>query len=177
MKLTDKMNFKRKIGRGNLLISLKKEAASINLVDIMLASLYLQEDAKYVQHGYREKFVESYVKGFLNRIRELKGDKNKYKGYVDNEELLDALNLLKDQESQVTDQDLFNPSFFKIYKLISIYTTFILEEPIHPVGTPFPGGFEVKYDEKQYYCPVKEKQKDNPGAVCGFCIAEQDESV
>lgn len=177
MKLTDKMNFKRKIGRGNLLISLKKEAASINLVDIMLASLYLQEDAKYVQHGYREKFVESYVKGFLNRIRELKGDKNKYKGYVDNEELLDALNLLKDQESQVADQDLFNPSFFKIYKLISIYTTFILEEPIHPVGTPFPGGFEVKYDEKQYYCPVKEKQKDNPGAVCGFCIAEQDESV
>ncbi|MDP3622609.1 MAG: DUF2115 family protein, partial [Methanobacteriaceae archaeon] len=25
--------------------------------------------------------------------------------------------------------------------------------------------------------PVKESQKDNPGAVCGFCIAEQDESV
>ncbi len=177
MKLMDKIDFNREIRRENLLISLKNEAASINLVDIMQASLYLQEDAKYVQHGYREKFVESYVKGFLNRIRELKGDKNKYKGYVDNEELLDALNLLKDQESQVADQDLFNPSFFKIYKLISIYTTFILEEPIHPVGTPFPGGFEVKYDEKQYYCPVKEKQKDNPGAVCGFCIAEQDESL
>jgi len=177
MKLMDKIDFNREIRRENLLISLKNEAASINLADIMQASLYLQEDAKYVQHGYREKFVESYVKGFLNRIRELKGDKNKYKGYVDNEELLDALNLLKDQESQVADQDLFNPSFFKIYKLISINTTFILEEPIHPVGTPFPGGFEVKYDEKQYYCPVKEKQKDNPGAVCGFCIAEQDESV
>ncbi|MCE7698668.1 MAG: DUF2115 family protein, partial [Methanobacterium paludis] len=26
-------------------------------------------------------------------------------------------------------------------------------------------------------CPVKEKQKENPGAVCGFCIAEQEEGV
>ena len=50
-------------------------------------------------------------------------------------------------------------------------------EPIHPVGTPFPGGFEVKYEDDIYLCPVKDKQKDNPNAVCGFCIAEQDKSV
>jgi uncharacterized protein (UPF0305 family) len=42
------------------------------------------------------------------------------------------------------------------------------------VGTPFPGGFKVKYEGGKYPCPVKERQKDNPGAVCGFCIAEQD---
>ncbi|MEN6592103.1 MAG: DUF2115 family protein [Methanobacterium sp.] len=28
-----------------------------------------------------------------------------------------------------------------------------------------------------YYCPVKENQKDNPGAVCGICISEQDKKV
>ncbi|MGZ7108680.1 MAG: DUF2115 family protein, partial [Methanobacterium sp.] len=67
--------------------------------------------------------------------------------------------------------------FFKIYKIVSLYTTFILDEPIHVVGTPFPGGFKVKYENGRYLCPVKEKQKDNPGAVCGFCIAEQDVDV
>jgi len=59
-------------------------------------------------------------------------------------------------------------NFFKKYKLISFYTTFILDEPIHPVGMPFPGGFKVKYENGTYYCPVKENQKDNPGAVCEF---------
>ncbi|HML04306.1 MAG TPA: DUF2115 family protein, partial [Methanobacterium sp.] len=68
-------------------------------------------------------------------------------------------------------------NFFRIYEVVSLYTTFILEEPIHMVGTLFPGGFRVKFEGKTYYCPVKEKQKDNPGAVCGFCIAEQDEDV
>jgi Uncharacterized protein conserved in archaea len=38
------------------------------------------------------------------------------------------------------------------------------------------GGFKVKYENGIYLCPVKGNQKDNPGAVCGFCIAEQDES-
>jgi uncharacterized protein (UPF0305 family) len=32
----------------------------------------------------------------------------------------------------------------------------------------------VKYDGKNYLCPVKERQKDNPGAFCGFCISKQD---
>lgn len=68
-------------------------------------------------------------------------------------------------------------NFFKKYKLISFYTTFILDEPIHPVGMPFPGGFKVKYENGTYYSPVKENQKDNPGAVCEFWIAEQDENV
>jgi Uncharacterized protein conserved in archaea len=39
------------------------------------------------------------------------------------------------------------------------------------------GGFEVKYENGTYFCPVKDKQKDNPSAVCGFCIAEQDEDI
>jgi uncharacterized protein (UPF0305 family) len=44
------------------------------------------------------------------------------------------------------------------------------------VGTPFPGGFKVKYEDETYLCPVKERQKDNPGAVCGFCT-EQDPEI
>jgi uncharacterized protein (UPF0305 family) len=35
----------------------------------------------------------------------------------------------------------------------------------------------VKYEDDNYLCPVKERQKDNPGAVCGFYIAEQDPEI
>ena len=64
-------------------------------------------------------------------------------------------------------------AFRSIYAIISLYTTFVLEEPIHPVGTKFPGELEVEYDDGVYYCPVKENNVDNPKAICQFCIAEQ----
>jgi uncharacterized protein (UPF0305 family) len=67
-----------------------------------------------------------------------------------------------------------DPYFPIIYQIISIYTSYVLDEPIHVVGTEFPGGFKVRYADGKYLCPVKEKQKNNPNAVCGFCIAEQD---
>jgi uncharacterized protein (UPF0305 family) len=35
-------------------------------------------------------------------------------------------------------------AFIRIYSIISLYITFIKDEPIHQVGTLFPGGFIVK---------------------------------
>lgn len=87
-----------------------------------------------------------------------------------------TLKLLNEQEKNVK-KVTGESRLFKIYKIISLYTTFILNEPIHIVGTRFPGGFKVKYENKEYYCPVKESQKDNPNAVCAFCISKQDESI
>ncbi|MGB9838807.1 DUF2115 family protein [Methanothermobacter sp.] len=57
--------------------------------------------------------------------------------------------------------------------IFDINRTFILSEPLHPVGTPFPGGYSVTEEHGTYYCPVKDKQKDNPSALCDICIAEQ----
>jgi len=67
-----------------------------------------------------------------------------------------------------------NQRSFKPYLILSLYTTFIQEEPVHPVGTPFPGRLKVRESKGIYYCPVKENNKNNPLAVCGFCIAEQE---
>jgi uncharacterized protein (UPF0305 family) len=111
------------------------------------------------------------------RVKEIRDDKTEYKGLVNKEEFQNALKTLKNQEEMIEKERAMESNFFRIYEVVSIYTTFILEEPIHIVGTLFPGGFRVKLDGDTYYCPVKEKQKDNPGAVCGFCIAEQDEDV
>ena len=92
-------------------------------------------------------------------------------------ELHEAIKILKKQQKLAERDHDQHMQFFKIYRLISIYTTFIMDEPVHPVGMPFPGGFKIKQEYGTYYCPVKESQKDNPNAVCGICIAEQDKEV
>lgn len=156
---------------------LKKEASDISVTDIMTAYSYLVAEGKYVQGNYREEYLRAYVKGFILRLKEIKNNQNKFKDTVNTCELKEAVELLNEQEQMLLKIRSKESHFFKIYKIISIYTTFVLDEPIHIVGTPFPGGFKVKYENGTYFCPVKDKQNDNPGAVCGFCIAEQDEDV
>jgi uncharacterized protein (UPF0305 family) len=158
----------------NLLTMLKMEARLITIQDIMQASYFLIEDAQYIQGSYRKEYIKAYTTAFITRIKEVKEHPQYDNTSLDLQEVQDAVTLLLEQEKQATGENGFDPVFFQIYKIISIYTTFILEEPVHPVGTPFPGGLEVKYDGEKYLCPVKERQKDNPGAVCGFCIAQQD---
>jgi uncharacterized protein (UPF0305 family) len=164
----------RSITRQELLKLLKNEALNIHINDIIKACNYLIEEGKYVQSRYREKFYETYIKSFILRVKEIKEDKNVYNDHVNMEELKNSLKLLKDQEISMIELYPSDPHFPPIYQIISIYTSFVLDEPIHVVGTEFPGGFKVRYDDDNYFCPVKEKQENNPNAVCGFCIAVQD---
>jgi uncharacterized protein (UPF0305 family) len=164
----------QEINRNKFLAMLKNEARLISLQDIMQASLFLIDDARYVQESYRKEYLKAYTLAFITRIKEVKEYKLINNSHIDVLEVKEALELLLEQEKVATGADGFDPIFFRIYMIVSLYTTFILEEPVHPVGTPFPGGFKVKFDGSKYFCPVKERQKDNTGAVCGFCIAEQD---
>lgn len=173
----EKLYSKNEIRKEELLATLKEEAANISVMDIMTAHAYLVNEGKYVQENYRKEYLKAYGKGFILRIKEIRDNKDEFEGIVDKNELKEAVKLLNEQEQMLIKLKSNESHFFKIYKVISIYTTFVLNEPIHIVGTPFPGGFEVRFENGTYLCPVKEKQKDNPGAVCGFCIAEQDESV
>jgi uncharacterized protein (UPF0305 family) len=163
--------------KNQLLAVLQKDAHKVGLNEIMRSSLHLHRDAAYVQASYREEYIKAYTNGFLIRIKEVKEDKHNYSGHVDRKELKIAIELLEEQEKMIETMEDTEPAFFKIYKIISLYTTFIKEEPIHQVGTPFPGGFQVKKDKGKFLCPVKKNNEDNPLAVCPFCIAEQDEDV
>jgi uncharacterized protein (UPF0305 family) len=55
--------------------------------------------------------------------------------------------------------------------LLAGFSMFVLREPAHPVGTPFPGGDAVSFIDGTYYCPVREKANDVGGALCPFCPA------
>lgn len=57
--------------------------------------------------------------------------------------------------------------------LLAGYCMLVLDEPGHPVGTPFPGGDEVEFTNGIYYCPVREKAGDVDAALCPFCPAQQ----
>ena len=57
--------------------------------------------------------------------------------------------------------------------LLAGYCMLVLDEPAHPVGTPFPGGDEVELTAGVYYCPVREKAGDVDAALCPFCPARQ----
>ncbi|MGB9980051.1 DUF2115 domain-containing protein [Methanobacterium sp.] len=171
----EELDFSKKISKKELMEVLKKETSRIHMHDIMLASTYIQEDAKYMQSGYRKEFVETFTKAFINRFKDIREDKKNYKGYINNKKLQEFLEVLDKQikESNIN-QELY---FLRLAKIVSIYTTFILDASIHPVGTSFPGGFKLKFVNNEYICPVKEKQMNTPGALCRFCVSKQDKTV
>lgn len=59
------------------------------------------------------------------------------------------------------------------YYLISAFTMFILEQPGHPVGTPFPGGFRVEDKKGKFYCLIRDHEKEVPYSLCNYCPALQ----
>ncbi|MFA4826171.1 MAG: DUF2115 domain-containing protein [Methanoregula sp.] len=62
---------------------------------------------------------------------------------------------------------------FLFYYLLAAFTMFVLEEPAHPVGTRFPGGYNVEMKGSVYYCPVRDKEKEVFYSLCNFCPALQ----
>ena len=66
-----------------------------------------------------------------------------------------------------------NPRIRFLNYLLAAFCMFVLDEPGHPVGTPFPGGDTVQLIDGIYYCPVREKAGDVDAALCPFCPARQ----
>jgi uncharacterized protein (UPF0305 family) len=68
-----------------------------------------------------------------------------------------------------------NPRMRLFYYLISAFTMFVLDKPGHPVGMPFPGGFTVEQRGSDYYCLIRDKEKEVFYSICNFCPAKQTE--
>jgi len=66
-----------------------------------------------------------------------------------------------------------NPKNRLFYYLIAAFTMFVLEEPGHPAGMPFPGGFSVEHRSDGYYCLIRDREKEVFYSICNFCPARQ----
>jgi uncharacterized protein (UPF0305 family) len=164
-----------KITKNHLRDVVQYEAKNLHMKDIMLAASFLREDAKYMPKSYREDYINRFSKAFFTRIKDIKEDKNNYPGYVNIEKLVEFLMVIDKQSSDAVGDN--ERCFVRIARIIATYTTFILEEPIHPIGTKFPGGFVLHKEKGSYLCPVKNRQIKNPSALCKFCVSVQDESL
>jgi uncharacterized protein (UPF0305 family) len=179
MKATDifedlhNISLQNTITKTELLNLLKKYCKVISPFDLMLATARMREEGKYVQANYREKYLEVYVKYFIMRVKEILDDNNHSDVAIDKKSFDESFNLLKYQFKKERKYDIEEDKFPLIYIIVSLYTTFILEEPIHPVGSEFPGSLKVEKRNGVFYCPVKDKQKDNKNAICNLCLAEQ----
>jgi uncharacterized protein (UPF0305 family) len=58
--------------------------------------------------------------------------------------------------------------------LMAGFAMYVLDEPGHPVGTPFPGGGMVKKRENRYYCPIRDKEEEIFFSICNYCPALQE---
>ena len=159
------------ISTESVLDILKEYSGNISVFDLMAVNAEMIEESKYVQDNYKDKSHAVYVKYFLARIKDVRADNNTYEHDIDKEEFIDAVATLKSYH--INESVTSKTKFPLIYGIISIYTTFILEEPIHPVGTPFPGSLYVEEKDDKFFCPVKDANMESPNAVCKMCIAEQ----
>ncbi|MFA0834295.1 MAG: DUF2115 domain-containing protein [Methanobacterium formicicum] len=169
------MDFNQEISKDYLFKVLKNEARSIHIQDIMRGSNFLKEDVKFMPPQEREDIIARFTKALFVRIKNIKDDRSNYSGYVDSYKLK---NFLKIQNENIKNsQSLDEKCFYIIARVVSTYTAFVKEEPIHPLGTRFPGGFTLRLVDGVYMCPVKDKQQDTPSALCRFCVSVQDKSV
>lgn len=159
------------VSADSVLEVLKRYSSTISVFDLMKVNAEMIEGSKYVQDSYKEKSHAVYVKYFLCRIKDISGDVNEYNKSIDKEEFIDSIATLRSYH--INESVTSKTKFPLIYGIVSLYTTFVLEEPIHPVGTPFPGSLEVEEHDGKFYCPVKDANIESPNAVCKMCIAEQ----
>lgn len=173
--------------KNSLLEKLKKYSREISIFDLMEMNAGMIEDGQFVHESYRKEYLGVYAKYFLARITDIKNDKTDYDSiYTQNKNIFKKedenesnIDLMDFRESVMTlksysqNQDLKDKKFSKVYSIISLYTTYVLEEPIHPVGTLFPGSLRVTEENGVFYCPVKDANEESPNSVCTMCIAVQ----
>ena len=166
-----KITYEEKISGNSVLEILKSYCSTISVFDMMAVSAEIIEENKYVQASYREDSQKSYVETFILRVKEILADNNDYGKSIDKEEFADAIKTLMSNHENQTEKS--KTKFPLIGCMASIYTTFLLEEPIHKVGTLFPGSLKVEEKDGKFYCPVRDANIDTPNAVCNICLAEQ----
>ena len=166
------------ITKEELMTILKKYASIISVYDLMMATAYMRKDGEYIQAQYREKYLEIYIKYFIMRMKEVLENESYNKDItIDKERYDNSFYLLERTFENERISNSKDDKFPLIYVITSVYTTFILEEPIHPVGSEFPGNLKVENRNGQFLCPVKDNQKDNVNAVCHLCLAEQTPNI
>ena len=168
--------------KGALGQALALEAQKYSIVDLQQISARLAREINNLPSPYKEKITPYFIEQFFRRYYRLIGmnDSGEFKNIKDDiKEKQLFLEFCDVTEKAVRDPearsfiDEHDPQRGLFYFIVNCFAMFILEEPGHPVGMPFPGGFKVEKKDDVYYCPIREKEKDLPYSICNFCPCRQ----
>ncbi len=158
------------------------------LADLQWASARLEREVSMLPSPYREKvkphFAEQYFGRYCkimsmygkNEHRLLSGTVSDLKLYREYFAMMATMKAPADEIGFGGDDGEFD-RFHVFYYLVSAFYMFVLDQPGHPVGMPFPGGFTVKQQGTEFICPIRDKEKDVESSICNFCPAKQDEAL
>jgi uncharacterized protein (UPF0305 family) len=172
--------------KSELARALASELAKYTIYDIMKIRAFQDREISLLPSPYRERACPYFIEWHLGRHTKVmamrsNGGFQHLKGRIGNlslfREFCDTESKhVKGYNSETDDDSIYGPFHSLFYLQLSCFYMFVLEEPGHPIGMPFPGGFTVKQCSDGYLCPIREKEKDIEDSICNFCPAKQDES-
>ena len=172
--------------RGELGSIVAGEIAAYSLFDLQIIGGRLNSEIEKLPSPYREAIRPHFRKQIFGKHHELlsmhrSGAFTRLDGPVRERETFDRFCAMLPggcfawNDASERNPYFRNPKNRLFYYLIAAFTMFVLEEPGHPVGMPFPGGFAVEVRGGKYYCLIRDKEKELSWSICNFCPALQAE--
>jgi uncharacterized protein (UPF0305 family) len=172
--------------KAELLGILAKEIANYSIFDLQLIGGRLYDEIRKLPSPYREAIRPYFMEQIFGMHHALiLMYRTRVPGSLQEpirnpSEFSDFCNVIPDGCFSWDDQSnrnpyLRNPRMRLFYYLVSAFTMFVLDKPGHPVGMPFPGGFKVEQRGNEYYCLIRDKEKEVFYSICNFCPAKQTE--
>jgi uncharacterized protein (UPF0305 family) len=162
--------------KSTLAETLAGELGRLNVADLQRISASLELEINKLPSPYRERirpyFTEQFFGSYFKLMR-MHGDGTlkSLRGEIKDIKTFEGFCRMVLDRDDVEE----GPLFGGYYYLVSCFAMFVLDEPGHPAGMPFPGGFTVEHRDDGFYCPIRDKEKDVPFAICNFCPARQSE--
>lgn len=161
--------------KGELLRIIAGEVGAYHLHDLEQMNARFERKVGHLPEGYRDRLLASVreeIFGAHHRLLLLSRDCSGLAMDEAPDPALSAYSAMVAEACAAKAREK-DPKFFYLKYLLSAFTMFVLAEPAHPVGTPFPGGQIVDEWEGAYLCPVRDMADDVPYALCPYCPAVQ----
>ena len=174
--------------RGELGEAIAREVEKFTLAELQAIGGSIKNEVDRLPSLYREKIRPYFHKQFFGTHHQLlrmfrSGAFRQMKQPVTEPETFEKFlamvpeGCLGQPADSVTEFRFGRPVRSLFYYLLSAFSMFVMDEPGHPVGTPFPGGFMVEWRGQEYFCPIRDKEEEIPFSICNFCPAKQMEGV
>lgn len=170
--------------KGELGIIISEEVLKYSVFELQVIGGRLNVEIQKLPSSYRSKvrsFFRDQIFGahhsLLSKYRS--GSFSSYHvPFRDHEEFISYCKMIPNgctawDEDMWKNPEIWSPRHRLFYYLIAVYTMFVEDLPGHPVGMPFPGGQIVEKRGREYYCPIRDKEKDVFFSICNFCPARQ----